>query len=375
MADISKRLSNLERRRRGLDGLNKVAYADAETLQKSLLAEAYKIREPTKNYTRYALGAMQAVDSDYTRISKEEADRVGAAVKNGLTSEPYSVTLRLQGSVAADVHSKGVSDVDILTIRDDFVTFHYPPVREGSYVASESIDPIWRLSKLREKSEEILTARYYGATVDTSGAKAINVSGGSLRRPVDVVASLWYDSEAYQSSGQIEDRGIFIFDKKNSKRILNYPFKHIAKLDQGDSQTRGGLKKAIRLCKSVKADAEEDGKEINLSSFDIAALMTHANQVALNSGYANELAILEEVRRLLDWCFHNPASAKSLKVPDGTRVVFDTNEKFSRGLLMLSSEVDELAAEVASEQAGRNFQTIDHVLVKRALEGAMYKSY
>ena len=54
MADISKRLSNLERRRRGLDGLNKVAYADAETLQKSLLAEAYKIREPTKNYTRYA---------------------------------------------------------------------------------------------------------------------------------------------------------------------------------------------------------------------------------------------------------------------------------------------------------------------------------
>jgi hypothetical protein len=53
-----------------------------------------------------------------------------------------------------------------------------------------------------------------------------------------------------------------------------------------DKEVLGGLKKAIRLCKNVRSDAEH---AIALPSFDIAALMYHANKPSLTIGYIYEL--------------------------------------------------------------------------------------
>lgn len=62
-----------------------------------------------------------------------------------------------------------------------------------------------------------------------------------------------------------------------------------------------------------------------------------------------ELRILAEVQRHLDYLYHNPEEAKKLRVPDGSRVVFDTQEKYE-GMKALSNEIDDLVKNVAKEQ-------------------------
>jgi hypothetical protein len=111
----------------------------------------------------------------------------------------------------------------------------------------------------------------------------------------------------------------------------------------------GGLKKAIRLTKHVKADAAADGTDINLPSFDVAAALYHADQSGLRAGAVYELAILGETQRFLDYLTTHEDEAKALMVPDGSRPIFNTSEKL-RALRTLSIEMDDLMVEVAKEQ-------------------------
>src|SRR3954454_16298 len=98
--NIGQRLAQLKTRRQGLDRLTRVASPTrAEILAKSLNEEAYQRRAPAQPYTRYALGSMQEVGPEYTRISVEEAERVGRQLEAGLTPFGISVAFRLQGSV------------------------------------------------------------------------------------------------------------------------------------------------------------------------------------------------------------------------------------------------------------------------------------
>lgn len=93
-----------------------------------------------------------------------------------------------------------------------------------------------------------------------------------------------------------------ILDNKKMQTIDNLPFLHIALVNAADQETLGGLKKVIRLAKNVRSDAEHT---INLPSFDIAALMYHANKTALQAGYTYELNILAEAQRHLDFLYNN----------------------------------------------------------------------
>jgi hypothetical protein len=84
--NISDRLTRLTNRRKGTDRLGRLTEtAQLEVLRKSLQSEAWQKRASTgQPNTRYALGAMQEVDQDYTRISIDTARRVGAQLEAGL---------------------------------------------------------------------------------------------------------------------------------------------------------------------------------------------------------------------------------------------------------------------------------------------------
>lgn len=351
--DIDKRLKSLRERRIGTDRIADLALESAtQVLAKSLTQESYSKRAPVQKHTQYALGAMQAVDSDYTRISLEEADRVRDQLKKGLDRKSISTEFRLQGSVACDLHIRGVSDVDLLVLDGRYI--HYErngqKALSGGYTSPVIYNTLEALMQLRSESESILDAAFPAAKVKKDGAKAINISGGSLRRPVDVVPSNWFDTATYQRSFAEVDRGVYILNKNVPERILNTPFKHIQQINNRDLQSTGGLKKAIRLCKNVKADAESDGTKIELSSYDIASALWHSNMVALTVGIANELAILAEATRFLDDLARRPNYACTLRVPDNSRVVFDTEAKIE-GLRLLSLEMDDLSERVAREQS------------------------
>jgi hypothetical protein len=326
--DIHKRLKSLDARRRGSDRSGVTFDSAGEILAGVPTIESYQTRSATKEFTKYALGAMQAVGPEYTRVGIAEATRVGEQLLSGLGKLGISVNLRLQGSVPCDIQIRGASDVDLLVLEVRYL--HYDTngqkALQGEY-SPVSYDTLASLCNLRDKSEKILTDAYPVAKVDTSGAKAIHLSGGSLRREVDVVPSNWFDTIDYQRTGREADRGVQILDKHARERIKNMPFRHIERITDRDGLCGGGLKKAIRLCKNLTADAKEEGTNIGLSSFDISSMLWHADLPALTVGVASELAILAEATRFADNLARNHAEARQLYVPDGSRPVFDAHEK------------------------------------------------
>ena len=349
--NISRRLDSLKARRTGMDRLNRLMATDQATIiAKSLTEESYQKRA-SQPYTRYALGSMQEVGPDYTRISIETAERVRGQLATALAAAGRTVGYRLQGSVPPNIHIRGVSDVDLLALDEAFHTYDTTGsfARLGLYNNPINYTPLSALQSLRRHIENTLKVKYPAAEMDASGSKAVTISGGSLPRAVDVVPSHWHDTVDYQQSVEEHDRGVHILDKKKVTTVLNMPFRHIKRIEEQDVLTLQGLKKSIRLCKNVKSDAEDDGTTISLPSFDIAATMYHANFLGLQAGAVYELAILAETQRHLDELTRNTDQARRLLVPDGSRHIFDIDAKLD-GLLKLSVEMDDLLKEVAKER-------------------------
>jgi len=347
-SDINSRLSQLRTRRK--HDSSSVIYDSISN--ESLTANAAEIEEwetrgsTSQLWTKYALGAMQAVGAKYTQVSEQTGFRVANQLQERLAKAGITAEFKLQGSVPLNVHIKRVSDVDVLAITKDFYTYDRDGVRalQGAYIPSQRTSS-GVLSELRQQVETDLDAAFPAADVDKSGAKAVKVSGGSLPRSVDVVPAHWYDTRQYQASGHLPDRQITIFNKKTRETINNLPFLHIERVGRRCDSIGGGLRKAIRLCKSVKSDSDRD---IRLSSYDIAAIMYHADMTALRLGVYSDLAVLAETQRHLDSLYMNPETANNLWVPDGSRLIFDTPEKRT-WLLWLSVEMDELLTHVYKE--------------------------
>lgn len=349
-ANFSSRINDLKARRKGtmqLAAMDSMLESTQILVNKSRQQEAWEFRAAGKKATNYALGSMQEVDPVYTRVSKETGERIENQLYKRLEARGINTTYRLQGSVPLNIHIRGVSDVDILAIDEQVLMAEKDGIRYNTYLPATraSLDV---LQSLRTSVEECLTEAFPTAKVRKENAKSVKITGGSLARDVDVVPAIWWDTKKYQQSYDETDRGVAIFNNKTISRIYNTPFLHINLIEMRCNQTSGCLRKSIRLLKNIKADAENEGVNINLSSFDIASMMYHCDISNLSRGRFYELAILSETQRWLDWLWMNFESAKQLDVPDGSRKIFDEDAK-KNGLLMLSSQVDSLLKEVALE--------------------------
>lgn len=352
-SNINDYLSRMRARRNGTDRLSNIALDERiAVLTKSLNREGWEGRVSDKPYTRYALGAMQEVSPDYTRISLETAERVGNQLKCRLEAKGHGVEFRLQGSVPLNVHIRGVSDVDLLTLDRDLFTYsvHGPKSKSGLYGPPATRTSLGVLLTLRSAIEEVLPDAFPAADVNVEGGKAVKITGGSLARPVDVIPSHWYDCVAYQVSGDEHDRAVTILDKSVPCTLDNFPFLHIKRVGDRCDAARGGLRKSIRLCKNVKADAEAEGRKIDLSSFDIASAMYYADMSMLGASWYFELSVLAETQRHLKYLSDNQEYAKTLLVPDESRKIFNAPEKLV-ALSKLSSEINNLLESVAKENS------------------------
>ncbi len=325
-ANYSNRLDALKNRRHDSE-LIKKAFAEG---QYEILTESYeRIKEPKT--IKYVIGAMQPVDYKYTKNTLDEGERVKNQLGK-LAEIGYEIAFKYQGSVTNNTHIKAHSDIDILTIHQEFITLEPPQKASIPYRG----DPVQDLCKLREDCYSILSSAFYAAEIDNTGAKSISLKGGSLRRKVDVVPSNWYDTLKYTETKLDYYRGVMVLDYKNKTRISNTPFYHNKLLDDKDTNTAGNYKKVVRLLKTLKADAEND---IGLSSYDIAALMYHMK----NSDYLiknSPLLLIFNSLNFLKSVYSNEFYRNNLSVPDNSRKIFQANGATLNDLRLLIIELD-----------------------------------
>lgn len=360
MANYSDRIQRLKSRRKG--STEQVRAACDSALNKSVAglqnyaflesaineAETWESRATVDSATRYAIGAMQAVNERYTEICIETASRVENQIDTRLGNLGYRLSFRLQGSVPLDVHIKGFSDVDLLVIDTQMLMYDREGVRSGTYSPTTK-DGLDVVKCLRDVTENELVKAFPKAKVDSNGSKSLRLAGGSLQREIDVVPAIWWDTDQYQLTNVESDRGVAILDNGKHVHIYNSPFVHIKRIKSKCDISNGGLRKSIRMLKNLKADAEAEGHSIGITSYDIASIMYHADAGNLRHNEYYELAVLGETQRWLNLLCSNHEYAKLLEVPNGTRMIFESEQQFIE-LRKLADAVDLLVSEILDER-------------------------
>lgn len=354
--DYTSRNQKLRNRRLGSEA---IAKSDGVTFDAAPLVESYEKRAKSESL-KYALGAMQEVEKKYTEISFEQGNRVSNQLTNGMTARQKSIEIKLQGSLALNIHLRRYSDVDLLVFPLAFFLYDQTGPKSSTYSPSDK-DRIQVVKELRSNCATILASAFPQALVDESGAKCITLSGGSLSRSVDVVPALWFDTSSYQTTLALAERGVEIFDSHKLELNGNFPFKYMEHINNKDTSTIGGTKKAIRLLKTLKYDADS---EVGISSFDIASLVWHMPDVSLRYPNYLEPALLVSIQNFLNQLCGNRAYAETLLVADGTRKIIRSSDDFS-ALIALNEELKDLIESIASEL--KPYEAIDAARARSVL--------
>ncbi|MCB2289461.1 hypothetical protein LGK97_06730 [Clostridium sp. CS001] len=333
----SERLKSMKERRTDIDFIiqksatEKFSYA-------SYLTEAYEGLKENDVY-KYFIGSMEGVDKIYTNNTYKEAERVQNQLDK-IKDSNLNFKYEYQGSVSNNTHIRAHSDIDILVLIEKFYTVEHPQVPMYPYTG----DPVEDLMELRMKCEKHLTSAFYAADVDCSGAKAIGLSGGSLKRKIDVVPSNWVNTNEYSKSLNKIHRGVQVLDKYKRVQIKNTPFYHNYLLNEKDKACLFNYKKVVRLLKTLKADANS---EINFSSYDIAAIVYSMDNSKF-AVYDKHLLLLKNIKEYIKYVLESSVYRDTLYVPDRSRKIFDDSSKVS-GLKILKVEIDTLYYDIVDD--------------------------
>lgn len=313
------------------NSLEKIASANVENF-----SAAYSDKEFS-----YLVDAMLPIEEDSTELCFREADRIKNQIESNL-DHSYSVNFEYQGSVTSNTHIRVHSDVDLLVLNGRFITVDVGVVPNPSY----SGNPLQELLEMRNSVVAILRDKYPMVSIDANPGKAIALSGGSLQRKIDVVIGNWWNTELWNKYRVKMARGIRIVDTKKPELIRNKPFLHNYNINVKDEKT-GGLRKVIRLLKTLKYDAEE---KVEISSYDIAALAWNMADEKLTVRPDSYFQLAEnacsELQRFKDGNYLR----ESMNVPNGTRKVFGDDGATIKGLNSLHKELDDLLGRINIEK-------------------------
>lgn len=280
----------------------------------------------------YINESMIPVDSEYTKLTFDECERVQSQLEEAFKTKKLFPTFRLQGSVTTDTHIKFYSDVDLLVLTDKFHCVQKPLEPESPYLGDALAD----LKEIRSIVIERLKGSFPKATVDTSGSKAVSISGGSLMRSIDIISASWLHTQESKISQLEKDKGISLLDFKNDTRISNFPFIHNDEINKKDSLTSGALKRLIRFVKSVRYDSDT---KINVSSYDIASLCFNLPLSYFQASQSNNYELAHSFLVFSNRLMEEEDLRNSLYVPNKTRKIFGETHVQLEQLRLLNQEI------------------------------------
>jgi hypothetical protein len=319
------------------------------------MREAYD-RIPEDESAKYAIGAMQPIEQEYTDKTYEEGDRIKAQLDKSLNTPAGSVVeFEYQGSVTNNTHIKAHSDIDLLALHAQFFTIQSPGRAIDPYYGDVLAD----LKNLRISCAKVLKSAYPTVAINDAPGKSISLEGGSLDRKIDVVISNWWDTVEYQRTRLAIQRGIQVYDSKANSRIKNRPFLHNARIGERDNLLNGNVRKVARLLKSLKYDAETN---VDISSYDITSIAYRMPDELMRPGHGFELLLVENTRLFLRSLLDDSVARESLKVPNEMRPIFGPEHGTVDGLNQLYKEIQELVNDI-SKGLSRSFRRLAEVRV------------
>lgn len=320
-----------------------------------MIKEAYAHIEEDEPI-RYIIGSMAEIDPDYTAKTYSEGDRVKNQIASGMKRNSLSADFEYQGSVTKNTHIRAHSDIDLLTLEERFFGLEAPQKPSNPYKG----DPIADLCQIRAICEDTLRSSFPQATVDTTGARSIKISGGSLAREVDVVPANWYNTNKYVETGYKVYRGVQILNYPKKEREKDTPFIHGALLSLQDDKCQSNIRRLVRLCKSLKFDT---GRNDMPSSFDLESMIYRMPLEQLQWARGQELQLTASCHGWVGRIVDDENLRDSLLVPDGKRKIFTQGKATVENARALRDELGRLLYDV-EQGLRRSFRKLAEARVK-----------
>lgn len=311
---------------------------DPRVSNAKLLNEVYRSMQQSDG-VRYAIGAMQPIDSDYTANTFEQ----GLRIQKSIADDQYvqSCEFKFQGSTTNNTHIKAASDIDLVVLTQKFTWLKAPLQPPRPYTGDTKVE----MKSLRDQCIDNIRSNFPAVVIDDSGGKAVKLSGGSLTRNVDLVPAGWLDTQESQALGD-DYRGIEIIDRNSGENCSNFPWIHNLRVEEKDSRCLGGLRRAARLMKSLKADSDQ---KVMLSSYDIASIAYNIPDAHLSFQPPLELSILDSCRNYCVSLKRDQLARDTISVPNGTRTVFCAVGASVEQLDNMIRELEQLITDIARD--------------------------
>lgn len=293
---------------------------------------------------KYLFESMKAIDTKYNAKTILAAEKVQTHLERDFNLH-FRREYRTQGSVKTNTNIRVHSDFDLLTIVQ---RYFYPETSTGTaYTAS---DPDADIAEMRRQATRIMKELY--DKVDDTNDKCITIENQNLNRKVDIVFAFWYNTDKYIDLNNEYYRGVYLYNFKEKRKHLDYPFATMNNVNYKGDQTLDGSRKGIRLLKNLKADSETDFKL--LKSFQLTSIVHGIESGSLFYNTGDELRIARVLSDQLNRLIDDPAYRVSLKSPNGIESPLYASETVPE-MVKLKADLD-LLIEDASRDIARSFQ-------------------
>ena len=292
--------------------------------------------------TEYIVVSMQPIGHRYTERVLADGAMIRDKLKLTLAAHQFRVEFDYQGSVTNQTHVKWRSDLDLLVVDRRCTILEYPQKPVAPYEG----EPVNDLKELRSMMVRTVRAAYPDVIVNQHGGKSVSLVGGALAHKIDLVVCNWWNTNDYKRTNDKRYRGIYVLNLDSNEQVRNKPFLHNDRLSEKDVRVAGGLRKVIRLLKSIKYDCE-----IPLSSYDIASIAYHMEEGMLSLPKGKELLLAENALKYLKSVHGDDELRDSLWVPNKMRKVFCADGACQQSLGQLIGRLELLLKGATSEPA------------------------
>ena len=309
-----------------------------EALREPMLSDGFE----TLNYpdsVKYALESMLEIDVSYAYKVYNNSRRIHSIIDTALRERGIDVEYRYQGALKTFTNVLLYGDVEIIILKKN-----------------PSQKPHVDVQNLGKELMDILTGDHNFKSLDFSDKTRIRIIAQKPTCEIDILPSVWIDTEEFAKTKNEIYKGIVEFDFVNRQVKKYLPFLNIARFNSKDQHLNGNLKALARLLISLQKDSEEP---IALRGSEINGIVYALNEDELKVDRDHILSLIPKVEQQLNKLISDPEYFKSIVSPSRKERLFASKPKKKEELTKLHAMLKKLIGDMESSLAEKSMTLQD----------------
>ena len=307
-----------------LEKLLKRRYDEAR--RESIVSDSYEHRGYS-DCLKYTLESMTEIDHSYSYKIYSITRKIQDRLDNAFQKSPLNIDFRYEGPIQTETHITLFGDVTLLVIvrpQSD------KPWQEVQMVIKGAVPVLKELETVKE--------------VTYNKQQLIIVTQKPSCRVV-VQPAVWLNNKSFLDSHREIDRGVCEFNFGDKTKRNHLPFMNIARINNKDERTNGGLKRIIRLLRTLQRDAEP---MIQLTDYEIASIVYDIPEKQLKYNPKKALSLLTVGSAQLTRLCSDQKYFETLQSPSQREVIFGKKPK-KEEVKRLKNTLDQLIKDIQTE--------------------------